>query len=113
MPISKKLDQQLIKNIIARAIERIGGSNPSSVDVEFGRATVDILGKGHSQWGLYKKTSEGIFKSRQEELLEEKKLASLRGAQEAAWARRDDEVGEAEKAEERLSEFRRGVGEKK
>lgn len=81
-------------------------SNAFTVDAAFSKAATEFLGDKNSQWGAYKKSAKEIFLHRQKELKETKQKELLKGAQEAALARRDAEIEEDEGIEERLSELR-------
>ena len=112
MPISKKLDHKLIEKIISKAEGYMRMSNALMVDAAFGRAAKEILAEKYpGAWGEYKKTAKGIFLNREKKLQEMKHEELLRGAQEASWARRDQEVLDAEKIEDELF-TERGEGRK-
>ncbi|TSC85085.1 MAG: hypothetical protein G01um101413_469 [Parcubacteria group bacterium Gr01-1014_13] len=100
------LDQKLIEKIIKKAEEYLRMPNPLTVDASFGKAATIFLGDNHGAWGEYKKKSIGIYLNRTKEKNELKHHDLLRGMQEAAWARRDAEVEEAEENEEVLSQLK-------
>ena len=103
----QNLDIQILEKIIKNAEAYIRMLNPFTEDAAFGRAAKEMLAdKYPGAWGEYKKAAKGIYLNRQKELLEVKDEESLRGAQEAAWTRKDQEVLDAEATEEELWELR-------
>lgn len=104
----QNLDRQLLEKIIAKAEGYTRMSNALTVDAAFGKAATDFLGDKNPAWGEYKQAAKGKFLNRKKEIQEIKKEEMLRGAQEAAWARRDAEVLEAEASADKLSEEREG-----
>lgn len=100
-----KLDQKIVEEIIAKAKEYTKMSQPLTAEAAILRASRELVGQ-NPRWSAYKNAAEKKFFSRLEKAKEAKNKEMLRGTQEAAWARRDAEVEEAEAAEERLSEFR-------
>jgi len=108
-----KLDSKIVEQIIAKAREYNRMSNPLTTEAAVLKASREFEEKGlikSSEWGAYKTAAEKKFLSRLEKVKEAKKEKLLRGAEEAARARRDDDVEEAEAAEERLSEARMRAG---
>jgi len=104
-----KLDSKMVEQIIAKAREYTRMSNPLTAETAVLKASRELVGQSN-QWGAYKTAAEKKFLSRLEKAKEAKKEKLLRGAAEAASARRDDEIEEAEAAEERLSEARMRAG---
>lgn len=104
-----KLDKKIVEEIIAKAKEYTKMSQPLTVEAAILRASRELAGQ-NPRWSAYKNAAEKQWLSRTEKIKEAKNKEMLRGAQEAAWARRDAEVEEAEAAEERLSEFRSRAG---
>lgn len=100
-----KLDEKIVEEIINKAKEYTKMSQPLTAEAAVLRASRELAGQ-NPRWSAYKKAAEKKLFSRTEKIKEAKHKEMLRGAQEAAWARRDAEVEEAEEAEERLSEIR-------
>lgn len=107
--MSAKLDEKIVEEIIAKAKEYTKMSQPLTAEAAILRASREFEKNGFiksSEWSAYKNAAEKKLLSRTEKIKEAKHKEMLRGAHEAAWARRDAEVEEAEEAEERLSEIR-------
>lgn len=107
--LNKGLDQKLIEKIISKAEGYTRMSNALTVDAAFGRAAKEVLAdKYPGAWGEYKKAARGIYLNRQKELDEFNHIELLRGAQEAALARNDQGVLDAEEVEGELFAERAG-----
>lgn len=106
MSSTKKLDPQLVEKIINKAEGYTRMANALTVDAAFGKAANEFLGDKNLQWGAYKKAAEKIFLNRQNEGREAKRKELLAGAEDAALARRDAEVLEAEASAEALFKLR-------
>lgn len=100
------LDPKKIEKIIKKAEEYLRMPKPLEVDAAFGKAATIFLGENHGAWGEYKKTAKGIYLNRRKEIDGFKHQELLRGAQQAAWARRDAEIEEAEKNNDILSDLK-------
>ncbi|HSR89528.1 MAG TPA: hypothetical protein VLK22_04025 [Candidatus Udaeobacter sp.] len=100
------LDKALIEKIINKAEAFISMPNGLTVEAAFNKAVTIFLGDKHGAWGEYKKIAKGIYLNRQKELKEIRDRSLLDGARDAALARRDAEVEEAENNNEDLSHLK-------
>ncbi len=106
-------DKKKIGEIIKRAEEYLRMPKPLEVDAAFGRAVSDVMGRDVNAgvWGEYKQAARNVYlaeKEKNQEVLSEIKAKEIkRGAQQAAWARRDDVMLEAEENNDNLSELKR------
>lgn len=104
-----KLDNKITEQIIAQAREYTCMSNPLDAEAAVLRASRELVGQS-PKWIAYKMAAKEKFLSRLEKAKEAKSAERLRGAAEAARARRDEEVETAEAAAERLAEIRSRAG---
>lgn len=110
---NKKSPSQLVEEIISEARARTRGYGALTAEA----AALEVARKFEkfgiiksSEFGAYVKKATETLLSRLKKENEARKERRLIGAEEAALARRDAEIAEAEEAEERLSEIRRQAG---